>query len=61
YDRRVLFTMESITDSLIEGTYVNDFSDVEGCNEQYSVKGNANPGMTINAIAEMAFATRPQP
>ena len=59
YDQRVLFTMESLTDALITGTYLNDFSETEACNgEVYAVSGNANPGMTINAIAEMALATK---
>ena len=62
YDRRVLFIMEDLTISLIEGTYVNDFSQAQECAVyQYSIKGTANQGLSLLAVAEMAFATRPQP
>ena len=64
YDKRVLFITENLAISLVEGTYFNDFSAVEGACDQslYSSirKGTANQGLAINAIAEMAFATRPQ-
>src|SRR3989344_5779797 len=62
YDRRVLFIMEDLTISLIEGTYVNDFSQAQECAVyQYSVKGTVNQGLSLLAVAEMAFATRTQP